>query len=104
MTDTSDETKEEIAYDEALHITAAEIREMGTKLSAAIPDCAWVPRNSMITRLAAAPTTPVERTMPVDGFSFAVPLLITFTQPFRWVTVNAVITKIKPEGMYDSLN
>jgi len=84
MTNTNSE------YDHKSCITAAELRDMGAVIPERIPDCAWVPRSSV---------------MPVS-FSFdksnstkgiiAGKGTLSISQPFQWIELTVQIPKNMP--------
>lgn len=75
-------------YDPKTCITAGEFREMGATLPEGIPDCAWVPRDSVTWSLAidVSPNPP-----PPERGKISVPLMILFNKPFKWVEIKATI-------------
>ncbi len=62
-------------YDPVLCIQAGELRAMGIQLSERIPDCAWIEKWSIVQGV----------TEQVDGDKVCYG--ITFTRPFRWLSV-----------------
>ena len=77
-------------YDEALDVTAGELRDRGVPIPESIPDCAWTPRDS----LQPVVVEDLDRT-PEDSASRnvrRVRLELKFEQPFRWLHVSGTVT------------
>ena len=70
-----------IEYDETTCITAKELRTMGVTISDDVPDCAWIPRSSLIPD----PESLILKTDPCDSTRFTGTFLLIPTEPFRWI-------------------
>lgn len=65
-------------YDPATCQTAGELRAAGIQIPTGIPDCAWIPRGSMVV-VGEPEVTSKPPSLTVQGLS------VTFTVPFRWI-------------------
>ncbi len=72
-------------YDPISCIDAGQLRAAGFKIPDRIPDCAWVPRSSMRTQTQFGPADPEQRRLP------DIELIVSFTEPFRWLDVTGTI-------------
>ena len=72
-------------YDPETCITAGELRAQGFHIPESTPDAGWVPRLSMKV-VSAAP-----RSKPNDERRLDISMMISFSEPFRWIEIDAVI-------------
>ena len=74
-------------------ITAGRIRSWGVPISAEVPDCAWVRRESMkVTIEGSEPSIPTDEDIEnIAKFGFVIKYLIYFYEPFYWVTLDCVV-------------
>lgn len=71
-------------YDPATCVTAAELRAAGHAIPAEVPDCAWVPRDSLRPSIGHAR---------VEGGVAYATVSVTFTAPFTWLETTV---EVKP--------
>jgi hypothetical protein len=71
-------------YDPAVHVTAKELRAIGFAISPEIPDCAWVPRLSLVWK----PHNLQHAAQPAAVFADG---LVHFTVPFQWLEVTVTV-------------
>jgi hypothetical protein len=74
-------------YDPRTCVTARELRGIGMTLAETIPDCAWVPRDSI---LYSDPEV-----VPGEPKAIAIGLKVTFTVPFQFIEVTFSIDEAK---------
>jgi len=79
-------------YNEHTCITAAELREMGFKIPEHIPNCAWVPRDSLLP----VGDLSIEADSH-DNSRFHMSLFTRFTKPFKWIGADVVIPMEKTD-------
>ena len=77
--------KMEGEYNERTCITAGELRAMGAQVPDSIPDCGWVPKHTM---KFGEPAVSMDE---VDSMMLHVNTPVTFTAPFRWVSVDIAL-------------
>lgn len=75
-------------YDPETCLTAGELRATGAHVPENIPDCAWVPRCSVVVR--RPPSVDID---PIDPTIIRVDTTMEFTAPFRWIKVEATFNK-----------
>ena len=79
-------------YDPAIRITAGELRALGLDLPENIPDCGHVSRTAI--RHVALTENPIK--LMADGaVQFGIDVFID--EPFYWITLDAVISKVVDE-------
>lgn len=71
-------------YDPITCITAGELRARGINVPLNIPDCAWVPRDSL---QIGEPRTRVEGDRGIITIDFV------YREPFRWLELEFTISK-----------
>jgi len=69
-------------YHPALDVTAGELRALGMKVEAEVPDCAWVPRSAF--RVLSSRLTSLE------GETGTISVSMTIGAPWRWVECDLV--------------
>lgn len=69
------------------HISAGEIRSWGVAVPAEIPDCASVPRSAM-------QFGSVEATYGEEPAVVNCTVMLTFTEPFRWIQGTYLMRKL----------
>lgn len=69
-------------YDPRTCITAGELRAAGIEVDEKIPDVGWIPRVAL-----ELGTTKVD----MDGDTIVCSATMNVTEPFRWITLDAVI-------------
>jgi len=79
----------EPTYDPVTCITACELRAIGVPIPAHVPDCGWIKRTAISMKPVAVKATPGE----IAQGMMTVNLETVITQPFRWIELNATITK-----------
>lgn len=67
--------------------TAKQLRELGFKIPDSIPDCGWV------TKQSCEMGSSVDFSPPSSSESFSLKTELKFTEPFRWIEVDAVVEK-----------
>lgn len=67
-------------YDSETCVTAGELRASGIGIEHHIPDCAWIPRSSIMVEMGEVDFDPEEGMMQVQ-------MIHTFTAPFSHYTV-----------------
>lgn len=77
-------------YNEQICITAGELREMGVDVPDRIPDCVWIPRWSMRMDAEGQEPTAAE----CEQGILKAKVIITFTQPFQWVSVDFTLKDV----------
>lgn len=83
------EWKEE--QEEKNRLYASEIRTMGIPLPDTIPNCGYVSRDAMIIKMDEN-----NKTCLTENGAMSIPLIVQFTEPFKWVEANITATKINP--------
>lgn len=76
-------------YDPRTCITAGQLRAAGAPVDDDLPDCAWVPWASVDYEVGKATGGP-------DLGSITCPITMTFSEPFRWVSLKL---KMGPDGL-----
>jgi hypothetical protein len=76
-------------YDEKTCITAGELRSMGVMVSKTIPDCGWIPRPALVGKVLPSN----EGTETRDPNTLNIDVEYSFTQPFRWLSVDLTVEK-----------
>ena len=71
-------------YSEEDCITAGELRAMGCEISDRIPDCAWVPRYSII--MNAGETR-------IEGDKVVCDVYVGFLEPFKWINLTVEVPR-----------
>ncbi len=72
-------------YDPETCITAGELRAQGFHIPESIPDAGWIPRLSMKVESVAP------RGEPNDERRIDFSMMVSFSEPFRWIKIDAVI-------------
>ena len=82
-----------LEFDPETCITAGELRSMGISVPSSVPDCGWV-RRSSILRAYVEPRTVsyVEPRIPADENVLSITYQLSFTEEFKWVTVNLTVS------------
>lgn len=75
-------------------ITAGELRAMGYPIPDSIPDCGHTSRAGM--RTVPVRSVAAENIGQVTNGELVIDLETTFTEPFKWITLNVVVTKSAP--------
>lgn len=79
----------ETPYDRATCVTALELRELGIPIPECVPDCAWVERSAVQYELKpydGPGAEPGDQVLRLDWN-------VKFHKPFKWITMNLVITR-----------
>lgn len=72
-------------YDSATCITAGELRAVGFHVDDSVPDAGWIPRLS-VKVVSVAPVSE-----PNDERRLDFSMQVSFSEPFRWIEINAKI-------------
>lgn len=74
-------------YDPETCITAGERRAQGFHVPDSIPDAGWIPRLSMrLESMAPVVNQPDKTERRLD-----VSMMVSFSEPFRWIEINSTI-------------
>lgn len=76
----------ETEYDERTCITAGEMRAAGYPVPERIPDCAWVPRASIVPSVGG---------IRLDGDVLRGTITLRFTVPWSWLECEVAIDDVK---------
>jgi hypothetical protein len=85
MTDTLKIFSPSDTYDEKTCITAGELRDTGWNIPANVPDCAWIPRGSIIPKIGDISEG--------EQGVMKISVMGTFTCPFKWLEGTYTIEK-----------
>ena len=71
--------KKDTEYDPVKCVTAKELRDIGWPVPHSVPECAWVPRSSLVVD---------DCDMSASENRLDMSISVKFTVPFQWVKVN----------------